>query len=140
MKLRPCTGEKPNQLRYLYDKLSIHIGGLINLGVTSETNATLVPVIMGKLPSDIRIQVARITRRDIWSLGELLELIENEVEANKWAKVSRLMKTDHNHRTSRRNRSLRTQQQRYMQKLVNRNRIFLVFTAMDLIFQLLVNT
>ena len=81
VKLRPCTGENPNQLRYLYDKLSIHIRGLINLGVTSETNATLVPVIMGKLPSDIRIQVARITRRAIWSLGELLELLENEVEA-----------------------------------------------------------
>ena len=81
VKLRSCTGEKPNHLRYLYDKLRIHIRGLINLGVTSETNVSLVPVIVGKLPSDIRIQVARITRRDIWSLGELLELLENDFEA-----------------------------------------------------------
>ena len=82
LKLRPCTGEKPNQLRYLFDKISIHLRGLESLGVTSENNgATLIPVLMGKLPADIRVQVARLTSNDAWSLKEILELLENEVEA-----------------------------------------------------------
>ena len=82
LKLRPCTGEKPNQLRYLFDKISIHLRGLESLGVASENNgATLIPVLMGKLPADIRVQVARLTSNDAWSLKEILELLENEVEA-----------------------------------------------------------
>ena len=47
LKLRPCAGGKPNQLRYLFDKISIHLQGLENLAVTSENyGAALIPLLM----------------------------------------------------------------------------------------------
>ena len=58
----------------------------------------------------------------------------------KWVKVSRLTKTDRNHHILRRKRLWRTRQQRYMQTLENQTRTFLVCIAVDLNFQLLVDT
>ena len=43
----------------------------------------LIPVIMTKLPYNIRVQMAQLAKRDAWVLDELLELIKNKVEARK---------------------------------------------------------
>ena len=81
LKLKPSTGERATNLRYVFDKISVHLRGLENLGISSDTESTLIPVLMSKLPSDIRVQVARLTSNDKWSLKELLKLLQNEVEA-----------------------------------------------------------
>ena len=82
-KLRPCTnGEKANNLRYVYDKILAHVRGIKSLGVELEySGCMLVPIIMAKLPFDVRVHLARVTAREIWSLGELLETLRTEVEA-----------------------------------------------------------
>jgi hypothetical protein len=36
---------------------------------------------MSKLPSDVRIQIARNTTKDVWDIRELLDVIQKEVEA-----------------------------------------------------------
>ena len=36
LKIPSCVGEKSSQLRYVYDKVSIHVRGLESLGVTAE--------------------------------------------------------------------------------------------------------
>ena len=36
---------------------------------------------MSKLPDDVRIQIARITSREVWEIRELLQAIQQEVEA-----------------------------------------------------------
>ena len=56
LKLKPCSGDKLNLLKGLYDKISIHLRGLQSLGVSSDSHgATLIPIVMGKLPLDIRV-------------------------------------------------------------------------------------
>ena len=36
LKLQPCTSDRPSPLRFLYDKLSVHVRGLSSLGVTVQ--------------------------------------------------------------------------------------------------------
>ena len=51
-------------------------------GVHSEQyGSLLIPIIMSKLPSDVRLQVARTMQKDVWEIKDLLEIIRNEVEA-----------------------------------------------------------
>ena len=51
------------------------------LGVHGNARSTVIPVIMSKLPPEIRIQVARNTAREVWEMSDLLEVIRQEVEA-----------------------------------------------------------
>ena len=53
-----------------------------SLGVGAEQyESFLIPVIMSKLPADARLQVARITAKEVWEIQELLGVIKREVEA-----------------------------------------------------------
>ena len=82
LKLSPCAGEKPSQLRVVYDKVSVNVGGLEALGVKPDQyGSLLIPVIMSKLPADVRLQIARNSVKEVWEIKELLEIIRKEVEA-----------------------------------------------------------
>ena len=41
----------------------------------------LIPIIMSKLPAEIRLEIARKSTGDVWEIEELLELIRIEIEA-----------------------------------------------------------
>ena len=74
--------DKVSRLWSVYDKIYINIRGLEPLGVTPEQyGSLLIPVIMSKLPSDVRLQVARVTTKEVWEVQELLTVIKGEVEA-----------------------------------------------------------
>ncbi|XP_078374406.1 uncharacterized protein LOC144657946 [Oculina patagonica] len=76
------ANDKPHSLRIIYDKISVHTRGLASLGVSSkEYGSLLIPVIMSKLPSEIRIEIARKSSDDVWKIEELLEIIKKELEA-----------------------------------------------------------
>ena len=82
LKIPACTGDKPSQLRFVYDKVSVHVRGLEALGVnSSQYGSLLIPVIMAKLPQEVRVQIARNTTQDIWEMTDLLNVIRREVEA-----------------------------------------------------------
>ena len=82
LKLNPCTSDKPQQLRYLYDQMQVQTRGLESLGVTTESyGQLLIPIIMSKLPNEIRLQISRNTDKEKWEIQELLELIRKEIEA-----------------------------------------------------------
>ena len=60
--------------------------GLEAMGIHSEQyGSLLIPVIMyscyHQLPIDARLQIARNTKKDVWVIKDLLELIRKEVEA-----------------------------------------------------------
>ena len=81
MKIPACS-DKVSQMRFLYDKISINVRGLESLGVTSQQyGSLLIPVIMAKIPTDVRVQIARKTTKDVWDINELLDAILHEVEA-----------------------------------------------------------
>ena len=83
LKLQPCTSEKSSQLRYMYDKVSVNVRGLEAMGIHSEQyGSLLIPVIMCKLPIEVRLQIARNTKKDVWVIKDLLELIRKEVRGS----------------------------------------------------------
>ena len=82
IKINPCANDKPNQLRYMFDQIRVQIRGLESLGVKTESyGQLLIPIIMLKLPSEIRLQVSRATEKKVWEIQELLDLIQQEIEA-----------------------------------------------------------
>ena len=82
IKLNPCANDKPNKLRYMFDQIRVQIRGLESLGVKTESyGQLLIPIIMSKLPSEIRLQVSRATEKEVWEIQELLDLIQKEIEA-----------------------------------------------------------
>ena len=85
LKLNSCTSDKPHQLRYLYDQIRVQIRGREALGVKTETYGQFsIPVIMSKLPTEIRLQVARATQKEsseVWEIEELFKLIQKDIEA-----------------------------------------------------------
>ena len=94
LKIPVCSGDKASQLRFVYDKISINVRGLASLGVNStQYGSLLIPVIMSKLPQEVRIQVARNTAREVWEMSELLDVIRQEVEARE---ISEGVKTNVN--------------------------------------------
>jgi len=67
-----CSGERASHLRLVYDKIYANVRGLEALGVKAEEYGSfLIPVIMAKLPSEVRLQIARVTTRDVWKVDEL---------------------------------------------------------------------
>ena len=77
-----CNPDKSSSLRFVYDKVSIHVRGLESLGVSSkEFGSLLIPIVMTKLPNDLRMRIARETSGDVWKIDEILEILRKEVEA-----------------------------------------------------------
>ena len=84
MKISVCSSEKPAQLRYLYDKISVNVRGLTALGIKlQQYSSLLIPIIMARLPPEIRIHDARHTSQDIWEIEALLDLLQHKIEARK---------------------------------------------------------
>ena len=60
----------------------MNILGLEALGISAnQYGSFLIPVIMSKLSSEVRLQVARVSARDVWDMEDLLRIIKSEVEA-----------------------------------------------------------
>ena len=82
LKISACTGDRLTSLRFVYDKIEAHVRGLGSLGVSSEQyGSLLIPIIMSKMPSDIRLKIARKATKDVWKIDELLDIIKFEIEA-----------------------------------------------------------
>ena len=95
LKISSCSTDKPSQLRYLYDKLSVNIRGLEALGVKSDQyGSLLIPIIMAKLPPEIRVHVARNTTQDVWDIESILNVIQNEIEAREISEKVKAMSSN----------------------------------------------
>ena len=82
LKISACPSDKPHHLRYFYDKLSVNIRALEALGVNADQYGTLlIPIIMAKLPPEIRVHVARNITQDVWNIESILNVIQSEIEA-----------------------------------------------------------
>ena len=91
LKLPSCMDNKPQHLRTIYNKIYVNVRGLEALGISaSQYGSFLIPVIMSKLSSEVRLQVARVSARDVWDMEELLRIIKSEVEARE---ISETIKT-----------------------------------------------
>ena len=67
-------------LRVFYDSIESHIRGLSSMGIAPESyGALVIPVTFGKLPADVRRNLAREQNRSDWTINELREALLREI-------------------------------------------------------------
>jgi len=82
LKIFNSTVDKPYTLRSVYDQVNVHIRGLEALNMKSDQYGTLlIPVIRSKLPSKVKLRIAREATDEVWKINDLMEVIKREVEA-----------------------------------------------------------
>ena len=90
LKISACTGDRLTSLRFVYDKIRAHVHGLASLGVSSEQyGSLLIPIIMSKTPSEIRLEIACKAKKDVWNIDELLDTIKFEIEAREASETTK---------------------------------------------------
>ena len=63
--------------KFFYDVTS-HVRSLVNLGVESPTYGSLLcPIIVAKLPNELRLIISRNSNDDNWNLTKILDLIKS---------------------------------------------------------------
>ncbi|KAL5009110.1 hypothetical protein ScPMuIL_014691 [Solemya velum] len=69
-----------NGLKYFYDRMETYIRNLQSLGQCQDSYGTLlIPIIIGKLPADVRRNIMRDNGSDKWELNSLRERIRKEI-------------------------------------------------------------
>ena len=69
-------------LRSVYDSIESNIRSLKSLGVNSEMYGSLLaPIMMSKLPNELRLIISRKTTSEIWDLDNLLSTFNEELQA-----------------------------------------------------------
>ena len=69
-------------LRKLFDEIESNVRSLESLGVeTNSYGLLLVPIIMNRLPHQLKLAVSRNVSSDLWDLTELLKIIKLEITA-----------------------------------------------------------
>ena len=74
-KVQGCFGDRPATLRFVYDQINIHIRVC-----SDQYGSLLIPVIVLKLPNDIRLTITRETTSEVWKMDELPDVIKAELE------------------------------------------------------------
>ena len=86
LRLQGHSNEKTPQLRYIFDKITVHVRGLESLGMPAERyGSLLIPIIMDRMPKEITTQIARKITQEIWPIDEILEIIGNEIAAREFS-------------------------------------------------------
>ena len=76
------------ELRHLYDKTESSIRSLTALGVTVDSyGALLTPIFIAKLPSELRLNIARKVPQSEWKMAKILEVFQEELEARERAAI-----------------------------------------------------
>ena len=76
-------------MRAIYDNLESHVRSLLSLGVDSKHYGTLlIPVVMEKLPSEVRLVVSRKFGDEEWDLQLLLNYLKSEIQAREYCAFS----------------------------------------------------
>ena len=69
------------KLRDIYDKLESHVRSLQNIGIGAETYGSfLSPVVMSKIPEDLRVTITRNLTSEEWNLEPMLETFRKELQ------------------------------------------------------------
>ena len=90
LNVEPVTSQyNLSGLRHMYDLMESHIRSLKSLGVASESYGSLLsPVLLNKLPSELRLIVSREVSDEEWSLDAILKVIEEEIRARERTTVN----------------------------------------------------
>ena len=92
LKLPDCTADRPSALCNIYGRITVHTRGLSSLGIDlRHYGSLLIPIVMPKLPNEVRLRMARQHHGTIWKVEDLLETIKVEAEVRE---ASNLIKSN----------------------------------------------
>jgi hypothetical protein len=84
----PKPSDNLANLKEFYDNLETYIRGLRSLGKTEDSYGDLlIPIIFDKLPPQLKTQISRDHGDKAWTLNELREAIEKEIQATEAGKT-----------------------------------------------------
>ena len=83
VKLSPVyNGKDTGRLRRLYDEIEVQIRGLQGMGIQADSYGTLlVPMLLSKLPDDVKLEMSRGVEDGKWKLDDLLKKLIDEITA-----------------------------------------------------------
>ena len=82
IKLNPVNVANITEFRTFYDIIDGNVRALKNLHINADHfGPLLIPIILEKLPDNLRLQISRKLGRDNWFIDEFLECIKREVSA-----------------------------------------------------------
>ena len=71
-------------LRKLYDHIEINVRSLKSLGIDfAQYRTLLIPMVMTKIPEEIRLQITKKIGKETWELDQVLANLKIELEARK---------------------------------------------------------
>ena len=69
-------------LRKLYDHIEINVRSLKSLGIDfAQYGTLLIPMVMTKIPEEIRLQITKKIGKENWELDQVLANLKIELEA-----------------------------------------------------------
>ena len=70
------------RIRYIYDKIESSVRGLQGLGINSDSYGNLlIPIMLSKLPDELRLIISRKFPKDVWNIDLLLQEFSVELGA-----------------------------------------------------------
>ena len=77
------------ELRVLYDKVIVNLRALMVYKIDSkQVGPMLIPIILDKLPAEIKLEISRKIGSTNWELDQLMEILKCEIEARETCNVS----------------------------------------------------
>ena len=74
------TGRSVQELRNLFDQVESHVRSLDTLNVLSEHyGPLLIPIILERLPDDIKLQISRSMGQENWQIVEFMARLRSEI-------------------------------------------------------------
>lgn len=58
-----------------------------------QYGSLLIPIIMAKLPPEVRVHIARNTMQDVWNIESILNVIQKEIDAREISEKVKAMAT-----------------------------------------------
>ena len=76
VKMISVNNDDLSGLRKFFDDVTSHVRSLVNLGVERRTYGSLLcPIILEKLPNELRLVISRNNNENNWSFTKILGLI-----------------------------------------------------------------
>ena len=82
IKLNKVNGSNVTELRELYDRIESNVTSLKTVGMQQEHfKSLLIPIILGKIPNVIQLQISRQLVKENWNIEEFLQFVNREITA-----------------------------------------------------------
>ena len=82
LKLERVTGRNVQEVRSLYDQIEGHVRSLGSLDIKADQyGPMLLPIILERLPEDIKLYISRKLGNENWKIEEFLQTLKEEISA-----------------------------------------------------------